>query len=113
MDGEKRERLRSELGLERPQWETAIRLGYFYSKFSQLSRLDREPFEKTLVAIARELYGMIFRPLGFELLDKERRCLWFWDRYVSLLKSIWSDTLVAATNNRAASNAEMEASSKV
>ena len=112
MDKDKRQRLRSELGLGRAQWHTAVRLGFFYDDISELSSLNKEEVEEHLIMIARELHSMVFRPLCCELLDKERRCLWLWDRYVSLAKSPQLDVSLELANNSVACNAEIQASSK-
>ena len=88
MDQKERQNLRNQLGLERSQWETAVELRFFYNDIRDLpdlnERLSQETFQKTLTDIARELYGLVLRPLGLELLDKKRHCMWLWDRWVSL-----------------------------
>ena len=86
MHEEEKQEYRSQLGLTSSQWNTAVQLRFFYTDIRDLSELRDKAFEHMLTLIARELYSVVIRNLGLELLDKERRCMWLWDDWVSLPK---------------------------
>ena len=78
--------LRAELGLRHSQWETALELRMDLHRIGRLPELSKEVVEKELSSIAFGLYAAVFRKPGCDVLDKMRRCLWLFDRYVSVLR---------------------------
>ena len=78
------DRLRVELGLRHSQWETARELSITLHRIGCLPELSKKVVEKELSSIAFGLYSAVFGRAGSDLLDKKRRCLWLFDRYVSV-----------------------------
>ena len=112
MDRHKREKLRSELGLESSQWKIAERLSSFLHDIDQLPDMEIEVAKRQLLFISRQLYGFLFHTLCFELLDQERRCLWFYHEFVSFPNAQESSASTATTNGNIAPEAQIFSSGR-
>ena len=76
--------LRVELGLEQSEWDTARELGLIYRAVEHLPLVSKDSLDKQMKLIALQLYGALFHFLGYDVVDKERRCLWLFEGYVSV-----------------------------
>ena len=95
--------LRSELGLESSEWDTAGRFAIALRQIDVLAESEQDVVnrDKELKWIAKQLYNILFRSLSRSLLDNERKCMWYFGRDVRLFLVSYSN-LMAITHITAA-----------